>query len=65
MYALEYKQLYIVPEALTQNRTCQSYRWKQYAICDASEPLEAIRANQKRPEEWRVIPMATSVIIAE
>lgn len=31
MYALEYKQLYIPREALTKNRTCQSYRWKQYA----------------------------------
>ena len=34
MYALEYKQLYIPREALTKNRTCQSYRWKQYAVCE-------------------------------
>ena len=44
MYALEYKQLYIPREALTKNRTCQSYRWKQYAVCEEREPLEQIKA---------------------
>lgn len=62
MYALEYKQLYIVPEPLTKNRTCQSYRWKQHAICDSPEPLEDIRKKQNRPDDWRVVPMADSVI---
>lgn len=61
MYALEYKQLYIVPEALTKNRICQSYRWKQAAICEDAAPLEAIRATKSRPDEWRVVPMGNSV----
>ena len=65
MYALEYKQLYIVPEPLTKNRTCQSYRWKQYAVCDALAPLEQIRARQRRPDEWRILPMGDSAAIAE
>ena len=44
MYVLEYKQLHIVREEQTKNRTCQSYRWKQAAICESREPLEAIRS---------------------
>ena len=60
MYALEYKQLYIVPDALTKNRTCQSYRWKQAAICEDAAPLEAIRSTKSRPDEWRVVPMVSS-----
>lgn len=39
-YMLEYAELYIVPEPITKNRTCQSYRWKQIAMCDEIEPLE-------------------------
>ena len=61
MYALEYKQLYIPRDALTKNRTCQSYRWKQYAVCEEREPLEQIKATKKRLEEWRVVPLADSV----
>lgn len=61
MYALEYKQLYIPREALTKNRCFQGYRWKQYAVCEEREPLEQIKATKKRPEEWRVVPLADSV----
>ena len=61
MYALEYKSLYIPREALTKNRCFQGYRWKQYAVCEEREPLEQIRAAQKRPEEWRIISTAGSV----
>lgn len=43
MYVLEYKELYIVPELLTKNRTCQSYRWKQAAVCTEREPLEQLQ----------------------
>ena len=60
MYVLEYKQLHIVREEQTKNRTCQSYRWKQAAICESREPLEAIRSAKTRPEEWRVVPMGDS-----
>lgn len=61
MYALEYKQLHIVKEPMRQNCTHQTYRWKQAAICEDSEPLEEIRAQKKNPDEWRVVPMADSV----
>lgn len=47
MYALEYKQLYIPREALTKNRTCQSYRLKQYAVCEAG----AAGADQSHEEK--------------
>lgn len=60
MYVLEYKQFHIVREEQTKNRTCQSYRWKQAAICESREPLEAIRSAKTRPEEWRVVPMGDS-----
>ena len=58
MFSLEYKQLYIVPEPLTRNRTCQSFRWKQYALCDESAPLQAIIDKQERPDEWRITELA-------
>ena len=61
MYVLEYKSLYIPREELTKNRTFQGYRWKQYAMCEERGPLEQIRAAQKRPEEWRIIPPAGSM----
>lgn len=57
MYALEYKQLYIVKEPMRANSTTQTYRWKQAAVCETAEPLEAIRKQKKWPEDWRVIPM--------
>ena len=62
MYALEYKQLYIVKEPVLANCTTQTYRWKQAAICEKAEPLEEIRAQKKHPEEWRVIPMGDDAV---
>jgi len=41
-YMLEYAEFYIVPEPLTKNRTCQTYRWKQVAMCNELEPLEGM-----------------------
>lgn len=58
MYILEYKQLYIPREELTKNRTFQSYRWKQYAMCEDREPLAQIMRAQKRPENWRISKLA-------
>ena len=58
MYILEYKQLYIPREELTKNRTFQGYRWKQYAMCEAREPLARIMRAQKRPENWRISKLA-------
>lgn len=47
-YMLEYAELYIVPEPITKNRTCQSYRWKQIAMCDEIEPLEKMLKSYMR-----------------
>lgn len=55
MFVLEYKQLYIVKEPMRKNCTTQSYRWKQYALCEEREPLQAIIGKQKRPDEWRIV----------
>ena len=53
-YVLQYKLLHIVQEPLTKNRTHQTYRWKDYAICDERKILDGFIAVQKRPDEWRV-----------
>lgn len=56
MFVLEYKQLYIVKDGvpMTKNRTHQTYRWKQYAMCEERQPLQDIIDKQKRPDEWRI-----------
>lgn len=55
MFVLEYKELYIVPEPLTKNRTCQSYRWKQCYMCEERQPLQDIIDKKGNHEEWRII----------
>lgn len=56
MFVLEYKQLHIVKDGvpMTKNRTHQTYRWKQYAMCEERQPLQDIIDKQKRPDEWRI-----------
>lgn len=54
MFVLEYKQLHIVKEPMLKNSTCQTYRWKQYAMCEEREPLEAVLAKKERKEDWRI-----------
>ena len=54
MYVLEYKQLHIVKEPMRKNCTTQSYRWKQCAICEEREPLQAIIDKQIRHDKWRI-----------
>lgn len=54
MFVLEYKQLHIVKESMTKNCTCQSYRWKQYAMSKERWPLEEIIVQQGHPENWRI-----------
>ena len=54
MFVLEYKQLHIVKETQRKNCTCQSYRWKQYAMCEERQPLEEILNNQKDKSGWRI-----------
>lgn len=52
MYILYYKELYIVPEQLTKNRTCQSWRSKQIAMCEEEEPLIEYMNKQKDPDKY-------------
>lgn len=54
MFVLEYKQLHIVKEPMRKNCTCQSYLWKQYAMCDDRQPLQDFIDKQPRPDEWRI-----------
>lgn len=54
MYILYYKELYIVKESLTKNRTCQTYRGKQVAMCEEKEPLENMIANSNHPERYYI-----------
>lgn len=61
MFCLEYEQPYIVKTELTRNRTCQSFRWKQCAICESKKELEKILKSKKDPRNWRVVPLASSL----
>lgn len=51
MYILYYKELYIVKEELTPNRTCQTWRGKQIAMCEQEKPLQDWI--DKQPEQYR------------
>ncbi len=42
MFFLCRKELHIVKEPLTKNRTCQTWREKQICACTVREPLEEI-----------------------
>lgn len=47
MYILYYKELHIVKEPIRKNRTCQSWRGKQLAMCEDEEPLKDFIEKQK------------------
>ena len=57
MYALYYKELYIVNEPMRKNRTCQSWRGKQLAICEEKEPLQEYIDKQKDSSRYYIEPM--------
>ena len=63
MYALEYKQLFIIREPMLKNCCTQTYRWKQAAVCESAEPLERLRASKSKPNVWRVVPMGDSATV--
>ncbi|WP_024348506.1 hypothetical protein [Lacrimispora indolis] len=42
MFALVYKELYIVKEPMRKNCTCQSWRGKQIALCEDKQTLQKI-----------------------
>lgn len=54
MYILYCKELYIVKEALTKNRICQSWRGRQIAMCAEKEPLEKYINSQPHPEKYYI-----------
>lgn len=47
MYILYRKESYIIREPLTKNRTCQSWRGKQVAMCERRKPLQDFIDSQK------------------
>lgn len=52
MFILYYKELYIAHEPLTKNRTCQTWRGKQIAMCEEETPLLDYIRQQKEPEKY-------------
>lgn len=52
MYILYYKELHIVKEAMTKNRTCQTYRNKQIAMCEEEKPLQDYIDKQKDKDRY-------------
>lgn len=64
MFMLERAELYIVPEPLTKNRTCQTTRWKQVAMCADKEPLiEMKRINETHSFKMRVVDYNTLEVV--
>jgi hypothetical protein len=49
---LEFAEFHIVKTALTKNRTCQTYRWKQRAKSESLEVLEKIMEENERIVNW-------------
>jgi hypothetical protein len=54
MYILYYKELYVVKEPLTKNRTFQTWRGKQVAMCEEEKPLQEYINIQKHPEKYYI-----------
>jgi hypothetical protein len=64
MFMLEHKEPYIVKTELTKNRTCQSYRWKQVAMCESPEPLiDWKRKNETPGYQLRVIDYSNLKVV--
>lgn len=64
MFFLERAELYIVPEPMTKNRTHQTTRWKQVAMCEDKEPLiEYKRLHETPGWKLRVIDYRTLTVI--
>lgn len=64
MFMLVHPELYIVPEPLTKNRTCQTTRSKQIAMCEDKEPLlEMKRINETPSYKLHVIDLSTLEVV--
>lgn len=57
MFALYYKELYIIKEPLTKNCTCQTWQGKQLAICEEREPLQDYINKQKDKDKYYIEKM--------
>ena len=58
MFALYYKELYIVKEPMRQNCTCQSWRGKQIAMCEEEKPLQDYINRQMNKDRYYIEKMA-------
>ena len=54
MFIMYYKELCIVKEPMTKNRTCQTWRGKQIAMCEEEAPLLDYIRQQKEPEKYYI-----------
>lgn len=54
VYVLYHKELHIVPEELTKNRTCQTWRGRQIAMCAEREPLEKYAQDVFPRGDWYI-----------
>ena len=54
MYILYHKELYIIKEPLTKNRTHQTWRGKQVAMCEKEQPLQDYINKQKNPDDFYI-----------
>lgn len=57
MFALYYKEFYIIPDPMIKNRTCQTTRNKQIAICEDKKPLDDYISKQKDKNKYFVEKM--------
>lgn len=60
-YCLEQKVLYIVQEPLRKNRTHQTYRWQQIALCEEKQPLQDYIDKQDFPNNFRIDKVCASI----
>ena len=52
MYILYYKEFHIVREPMLKNCTCQTYRNKQIAMCEETQPLQDYIDRQKDKDRY-------------
>lgn len=59
MFFLEHAELYIIQEPMTKNRTHQTTRWKQIAMCKSEKPLLEYKNLHEEPGyKLRVVEVA-------
>ena len=61
MYRLQYKEPYIVQTEMLKNRTHQSYRWKDFAVCEDLKALIEYKKNNKL-DSCRIVDFNLKVV---